>query len=82
MASHLTLTDLRRGLDHIRDARRPAGPSRRSSEVIVVRPAVDEREVLDEAGWTRGRAPSDNWSRRPSSGTADGSRTPTCSSTS
>jgi ribosomal protein S18 acetylase RimI-like enzyme len=69
----LTDDELRAGLDHIRRA--PANPG--VLELIVRRPAVGEREVLEEGALTldEGLA-GDTWRRRSSSRTADGSPHP------
>ena len=73
LVPHLTATDLEAGLDVIRAA--PADNGR--VERIVRRPAVEEREVLDEgvldpvAGLV-----GDNWRVRGSSTTDDGSADP------
>lgn len=60
---------LEKGLDHIREAPRSVG----TLELIVRRPAVDEREVLTE-GWldTGDGLQGDTWRVRGSSRTADG----------
>jgi hypothetical protein len=70
---HLSTAALEAGLDHVRDAPPDGG----TVELIVCRPAVDERVVLDEgtlvvdAGLT-----GDTWLARGSSRTADGSAHP------
>ena len=70
---HLTVSRLEEGLDHVR--RSPTDVGR--VELIVRRPAVDEREVLEEgildlaAGLV-----GDSWRIRGSSRTADGSAHP------
>ena len=73
IAKHLTSAELEAGLDEIRRAPRDEG----TLELIVRRPAVDEREVLDagelslEAGLV-----GDSWITRGSSRTPDGSAHP------
>ena len=73
MEEHLPTAVLEAGLDHIR--RSPADHGR--IELIVRRPAVDQREVLAEAELdvTAGLA-GDTWPARGSSRTADGSAHP------
>jgi hypothetical protein len=72
-ARHLTTTELERGLDHIR--RSPADDGRVA--LIVRRPAVDGRELLDEGALdlTVGLV-GDTWSVRGSSSTPDGGPNP------
>jgi len=72
-ATHLTLEELRDGLDEIR--RSPADDGR--IELIVGRPDVDERELLAEADLdlVTGLV-GDTWSVRGSSSTPDGSSNP------
>jgi hypothetical protein len=67
---HRTLEELEAGLEDVR--RSPIGEGR--LELIVRRPAVDEREVLAEGelDLTLGLV-GDSWSQRPSRETADGS---------
>jgi MOSC domain-containing protein YiiM len=70
---HKPLDALLAGVDEVRGAPRDQG----RVELIVCRPAVDEREVLAEA--TLGRAEGlvgDTWSERGSSRTGDGSSHP------
>src|SRR5229473_5593655 len=73
IARHLTTAELEAGLDEIRRAPSDEG----ALELIVRRPAVDEREVLDagelslEAGLV-----GDSWITRGSSRTPDGSPHP------
>ena len=73
IARHLTTAELEAGLDEIRRAPRDEG----TLELIVRRPQVDEREVLDagelslEAGLV-----GDSWITRGSSRTPDGSSHP------
>ena len=70
---HLTTTELEAGLDDIRKSPKEEGVL----NLIVRRPQVDEREVLDEGeldlhdGLT-----GDSWKYRPSSRTPDGSAHP------
>jgi hypothetical protein len=70
---HLTTEELEAGLDHIRQSPKDVGVL----ELIVRRPQIDEREVLQEgqldlvAGLV-----GDTWSSRGSSRTADGSSHP------
>jgi MOSC domain-containing protein YiiM len=64
---------LERGLDHVR--RSPADQGR--LEMIVRRPAVDERELLEEADLDFGHGlVGDNWLERGSSKTPDASADP------
>ena len=65
----LTMAELEAALDHLRDAPRNDGVV----QLIVRRPRVDEREVLDEAELdpVKGLI-GDSWSVRGSSETADG----------
>lgn len=64
---------LQAGLDHIAAAPRDVG----IVEMIVRRPAVDEREVLDEARLDPAEGlVGDNWMLRGSSSTTDGSAHP------
>jgi MOSC domain-containing protein YiiM len=70
---HATPEVLQAGLDHIRSA--PADFGR--VELIVRRPAVDEREILDEAKLTDAEGlEGDTWNARSSSRTPDGSPHP------
>ena len=70
---HLTLEELEAGLDAIRQSPREAGPV----ELIVRRPRMDEREVLNQARLdpTSGLV-GDMWPTRKSARTADGSPHP------
>lgn len=70
---HLTANDLEAGLDHVRCS--PADRGR--VELIVCRPAEDEREVLEQGvlDGTQGLV-GDTWGLRGSSRTADGSAHP------
>lgn len=76
---HLSSDELHAGLEHIRQAPGDEGPV----ELIVRRPAVDAREVLDEAVFdlTDGLV-GDTWKSRGSSRTPDRRAHPTCRSTS
>lgn len=70
---HLTLEELQAGLDEIRQSPKDEGVL----ELIVRRPRIDEREVLEEAELdpVDGLA-GDNWRLRGSSRTPDGSSHP------
>ncbi len=70
---HLTTAELEAGLDEIRRAPRDEG----TLELIVRRPAVDKREVLDggELSLELGLV-GDSWTTRGSSRTPDGSPHP------
>ena len=70
---HLTTAELEAGLDAIRQSPKDEGVL----EMIVRRPRVDEREVLDngELDLQQGLA-GDSWTMRRSSRTADGSPHP------
>jgi hypothetical protein len=72
-AQHLTTVELHDGLDHIRGSPREEG----IVALIVRRPAVGEREVLNagELDLEIGLV-GDNWSTRGSSSTADGAADP------
>lgn len=70
---HLTLSDLEAGLDEIRDSPRQEGVLK----LIVRRPGIGEREILQEAELDREQGlVGDNWSTRGSSRTPDGSSHP------
>ena len=70
---HLTMDELEAALDHLRQTPKDDGVV----ELIVRRPKVDEREVLDEAQLDpAGGLIGDNWIRRGSSRTPDGSAHP------
>ena len=73
IARHLTTAELEAGLDEIRRAPRDEG----TLELIVRRPEVDEREVLDagELSLEVGLV-GDSWITRGSSRTLDGSAHP------
>jgi hypothetical protein len=70
---HLAMPELEAALDHLRAAPKNDGVV----ELIVRRPRVDHREVLDQAELdpVRGLI-GDSWSIRPSSKTPDGSPHP------
>ncbi|HEX2271776.1 MAG TPA: hypothetical protein VHH35_19680 [Pyrinomonadaceae bacterium] len=70
---HLTMQELEAALDHLRAAPKNDGVV----ELIVRRPRVDHREVLDQAELdpVKGLI-GDSWSMRPSSKTPDGSPHP------
>jgi len=71
--THLTTEELEAGLDHIRLSPKDEGVV----ELIVRRPNVDHREVLEEAEFstTQGLI-GDSWNIRRSSKTPDGSPNP------
>jgi hypothetical protein len=70
---HLTTAELEAGLDEIRRSPKDAG----TLELIVRRPRVDEREVLEEAELdTSEGLVGDSWKERGSSRTPDGSAHP------
>ena len=70
---HLTMDELEAALDHLRDAPKDEGVV----QLIVRRPIVNEREVLEEADLdpVLGLV-GDSWTVRPSSRTPDGSPHP------
>ena len=70
---HLTSAELEAGLDEIREAPKDEGVL----QLIVRRPRIDEREVLEEAELdpVKGLV-GDSWINRRSSRTADGSAHP------
>jgi hypothetical protein len=71
--THLDAAALEAGLDEIRLAPKDEG----RVELIVRRPSVDERELLDEAVVDTGEGlVGDNWASRGSSSTPDGSPNP------
>jgi MOSC domain-containing protein len=73
IARHLTAAELEAGLDEIRRAPKDEG----TLELIVRRPKVDEREVLDAAELTlEAGLVGDSWITRGSSRTPDGSAHP------
>ena len=70
---HLTMEELEAALDHLREAPKDDGVL----HLIVCRPAVDQRELLDQADLDPAKGLiGDNWSVRGSSRTADGSPHP------
>ena len=70
---HLTMAELEAALDHLRKTPKDDGVV----ELIVRRPQVDEREVIDEAELDpAGGLIGDNWIVRGSSRTPDGSAHP------
>ena len=71
--THLTMDQLEAGLDHILSAPSDAG----SLDLIVRRPAVDERELLEEGELDLAVGlVGDNWGERSSRLTEDGSAHP------
>ncbi len=73
MAEHLTLEALRAGLPHLRLS--PTDQGR--LEMIVARPAVDQRQVWETAELTAAHGlQGDNWAQRSSSITVDGAAHP------
>ena len=71
--THLTMTELEAGLDHIRQAPKDGG----SLELIVRRPAEGAREILDVAELDAAQGlTGDSWVVRGSSRTPDGLRHP------
>jgi hypothetical protein len=71
--THLTTAELEAGLDHIRESPKDEGPL----QLIVRRPRVDEREVLEDGELqTTAGLVGDSWNIRGSSRTADGSSHP------
>ena len=73
LSKHLTMPELEAGLDDIRRAPKDQGVL----DLIVRRPAVNDREILEEAELhlTEGLV-GDSWKRRRSTSTADGSPNP------
>lgn len=70
---HLTVSRLEAALDHVRDSPSDVG----RVELIVRRPAVDEREVLDEGTLDLDEGlVGDTWKSRGSSRTTDGAAHP------
>src|SRR4030095_10773623 len=70
---HLTMEELEAGLDEIRQAPKDEGVL----QLIVRRPHVDEREILEEAELhLQEGLVGDSWIRRASSKTPDGSPHP------
>jgi hypothetical protein len=73
LRKHLTRSELEAGLEHIRLAPKDAG----LLELIVRRPGVNDREVLEEAELHLDEGlVGDSWKRRRSKTTADGSPNP------
>jgi hypothetical protein len=73
IAKHKTAAELEAGLDHVRRSPADAGVLR----LIVRRPAVDEREILEEARLDlKEGLVGDSWRKRPSTRTPDGSPHP------
>jgi len=71
--NHLTMEQLEAGLDHIRQSPKDEG----QVQLIVRRPLVDVREVLEEAELsTTDGLIGDSWNQRSSSKTVDGSPHP------
>jgi hypothetical protein len=71
--THLTMVELEAGLDHIRQSPKDEG----LLQLIVRRPQVDEREVLNEGALhTSEGLVGDSWITRGSSRTSDGSPHP------
>ena len=71
--THLTMEELEAGLDHIRQSPKDEG----LLQLIVRRPRVDEREILEEAELTLSEGlVGDSWKIRGSSRTSDGSAHP------
>lgn len=71
--NHLTMAQLEAALDHIRESPKDNGVL----DLIVRRPGIDSREVLDEAQLDVAQGlMGDNWIYRGSSKTADGSPHP------
>src|SRR2546429_6519010 len=69
----LTMSELEAGLDYIRHAPKDEGVL----ELIVRRPGVNDREILDEAELDlEAGLVGDSWIRRRSSSTRDGSPNP------
>jgi hypothetical protein len=70
---HLSMTEMEAELDHIRRSPKDAG----TLALIVRRPAVDEREVLQTGELSLGEGlVGDNWGQRPNPMTPDGSPHP------
>jgi len=70
---HLTMQELEAALDHLREAPKDEG----ELQLIVCRPDVDQRKVLDEAELDPFKGLiGDNWVVRRSSKTPDGSAHP------
>jgi hypothetical protein len=73
LRNHLTMSELEAGLDDIRRAPKDEGVL----ELILRRPVINEREILEEAELhqTDGLV-GDSWKRRRSASTPDGSPNP------
>ena len=71
--SHISIDELRAGLDHVRGAPADSG----TLELIARRPAEEQREILEagELDLSAGLI-GDMWAERPSSSTADGGPNP------
>jgi MOSC domain len=70
---HLSIAELEAALDHIRQTPRDEGVL----ELIVRRPQIEQREILNEADLDPERGlMGDNWVSRGSSSTVDGSPNP------
>src|SRR5258708_4759626 len=73
LRKHLTTSELEAGLDDIRRAPKDEGVL----ELIVRRPTVNEREILDQAELHLAEGlVGDSWKRRRSTSTPDGSPNP------
>ena len=73
LRKHLTMSELEAGLDEIRRAPKDEGVL----ELIVRRPAVNDREILEEAELHLAEGlVGDSWTRRRSKSTPDGSPNP------
>jgi hypothetical protein len=73
LTKHLTMSELEAGLEEIRRAPKDEGVL----ELIVRRPAVNDREILDEAELHLEEGlVGDSWKRRRSKTTPDGSPNP------
>jgi hypothetical protein len=73
LTKHLTTSELEAGLDVIRSAPKDEGVL----ELIVRRPAINDREIVEEAELRLGEGlVGDSWNRRRSKTTPDGSPNP------
>jgi hypothetical protein len=73
LRKHLTMSELEAGLDEIRRAPEDEGVL----ELIVRRPGVNDREILEQAGLHLDEGlVGDSWNRRRSKTTPDGSPNP------
>lgn len=71
--SHLSMEELEAGLEHIRQSPKDGG----TVKMIVRRPAVDEREILQEGELnTEVGLEGDTWKERPSKSMPDNSPNP------